>query len=192
MIQHIRYRYPAPMVHTRPTGKVQISHVPTEEEGGYRVYSAFSTSDKRTMGYMKCKPSTIIKGDEVVKSLYISDLFSLSSGEGIGTSLLDFARRISGENGCDGNIHLVASGCYAPDRVPHLFYRKYGMNTGEKKFDNKIDHFIKAGKKATRLDFDNKLMFYPPVEYPKANNIFSRAIRFVGSLFNCCKKCVAR
>lgn len=172
--------------------KVRISQVPSEDSGNYRIYTAFNSENDSVAGCMRCRPSVIIKGDEVTKSLYISDLYSISHGCGTGTALLDFAIDLSRENGCGGNIHLVASGCYAPDRVPHLFYRRYGMNTGNKHVDKKIDRFIKLGKKATRLEFDNIMMYYPPVAYPKKNNIFGRVMRFVGSLFNCCKKCVAR
>ena len=183
--------YSVKLVPERPC-KVSISQIPSLEDGNYRIYSAYLPESKKPAGYMRCRPTHVIKGDEVIKSLYISDLYSSSRGCGIGTALLDFAQDLSRENGCGGNIHLVASGCYAPEKVPHLFYRKYGMNTGDKFIDNKIDRFIKTGKKATRLDFDEVKMFYPPVKYPKKNNIFSRVMRFVGSLFNSCKKGVVR
>lgn len=192
MVNYLKIKpYSVKTVSKRPC-KVSISQAPTLDDDNYRIYSAHLSGSDRAAGYMRCRPSVVIKGDGVVKSLYISDLHSSSQGCGIGTALLDFAQNLSRENGCGGNFHLVASGCYAPDRVPHLFYRKYGMNTGDKQIDNKIDRFIKTGKKATRLDFDEVKMFYPPVEYPKKNNIFNRVMRFVGGLFNHCKKGVAR
>lgn len=163
----------------------------------YYTFAAVSKETGRRAGYMICrcdekdKVSHIIKGNKVVPSLYVSELYSFDRGSGAGSALLDYARRLSQANGGEGNIHLVASGCYAPNSAPHIFYRKYGMNTGDKRLDRKIDCFIKRGKDAKRIELDNVMMYYPPAEYPK-NNIISKLIHFIGNFFNNHSKCIAR
>ena len=172
--------------------KFVVSEVPYEDDiYNYRAFTAYSTETKKPYGLMLCRPSTVIKGDEVVRSMYIGELHTTSGQKGVGTALLDYARALSKAEDCVG-IHLVASGCYSPEKVPHLFYRKYGMNTGDKKLDKKMDKFIKRGEKATRMDFDNVLMFFPPVEYPKKNTILRRLFRCLNDIFVTSKKCVAR
>ena len=197
MINSLYLKYPNITFTSNPLPKYVIKEVEVLDENPYRGFVAISTKTGLRAGYMGCrcngkKNSYIIKGNNVVPSLYIADLFSYSRGSGAGIALLDFARDLSKEIGCEGNIHLVASGCYAPNSAPHLFYRKYGMNTGDKRIDRKIDSFIKRRKDAKRIELDNIMMYYPPVEYPKKNNIISKLIHFIGNFFNNHSKCIAR
>ena len=128
--------------------KFVVSEVPYDDDiYNYRAFTAYSTETNKSCGIMLCRPSIIIKGDNVVRSMQIGELYATSNQKGAGTALLDYARALSKTEHCVG-IHLVASGCYSPEKVPHLFYRKYGMNTGDKKLDKKMDKFIKRGKKA--------------------------------------------
>ncbi len=172
--------------------KFVVSEVPYDDDiYNYRAFTAYSTETNKSCGIMLCRPSIIIKGDNVVRSMQIGELYATSNQKGAGTALLDYARALSKTEHCVG-IHLVASGCYSPEKVPHLFYRKYGMNTGDKKLDKKMDKFIKRGKKATHMDFDNVVMYFPPVEYPKKNTIWRKLFRCLNNIFATSKKCVAR
>ena len=113
---------------------------------------------------MQCLPEYITRdGKNQVPSLYIWQLFSNCSGSGFGTQMLDCARKLSKQIGCQGNIHVTADGCYNPHKIPHIFYRKYGMNTKIAKVDKKLDKFIAKGKNATYRDFNSVEMFYPPI-----------------------------
>lgn len=126
---------------------------------------------------MLCFPQNIYRdGKNSVPSLYVWKLFA--PGGGFGTAMLDFARTYSKKLGCNGNIHLQASGCYDAYRVPHIFYRKYGMNTNNPAINSKLDQFITKGKSATCFDFDEVQMFYPPVQVmlPKENK-FLKALK---------------
>lgn len=117
---------------------------------------------------MKCFPEYIERdGKNNIPSLYIWRLISNCSGNGFGTQMLNFARNYSKRLGCNGYLHLSADGCYTPNRIPHIFYRKYGMSTQSTYIDKRIDKFIKKGKNATYRDFNTMDMFYPPIEHPK-------------------------
>ena len=190
MLRCSSLKYPPIKPNIRPIPKFFITQVEALEDSPYRMFVAHTGEGGRYAGYFNCRPSTIIKGDDVVKSMYISEIFSFEPGAG--TALLNYARYLSRINDCDGNIHLVASGCYAPQRVPHLFYRKYGMNTGKKSLDKKMDLFIKKDKTAAVSDFDNVLMYYPPVAYPKKNTMLHKFVRFVQNIFATPQKNMAR
>ena len=172
--------------------KFVVSEVPYENEVyKYRAFAAIFKDTNESCGAMLCEPHETIKGDKVVRSMYIGELHTSSMHKGAGTALLDHALSLCGEEDCVG-IHLVASGCYSRDRVPHIFYRKYGMNTGDRKLDKKMDMFIRTGKIATYKDFKEVKMFYPPVEYPKKNTVLHKIFRCLKNIFTTSKKCVAR
>ncbi len=117
---------------------------------------------------MTCSPELIKRdGKENVPSLYIWFLSSNCSGKGFGTAMLDFAIQYSKKLGCNGNLHLSADGSFMPNRIPHIFYRKFGMSTKKTSIDKRLDQFIAKGKNATYQDFDDVDMFYPPIEHPK-------------------------
>ena len=141
----------------------------------------FSTKKgSRKTARMICFPQMIKRDEKQVPSLYIWKLFA--PGDGFGTAMLDFAKTYSRQIGCGGNFHLQASGCYMPQRVPHIFYRKYGMNTVDPYINKKLDLFISKGKKATYKDFDEICMYYPPLdEKRKSGGLFSKILRIFKS-----------
>ncbi len=117
---------------------------------------------------MKCFPEMIEReGKEKVPSLYVWFLGSNCSGKGFGTAMLDFAIKYSKQIGCKGNLHLSSDVSFMPNRIPHIFYRKFGMSTKSASIDKKIDQFITKGKNATYKDFDTIDMYYPPIEHTK-------------------------
>lgn len=130
---------------------------------------------------MKCFPELISRdGLNNVPSLYVLFLSSNCSGSGFGTAMLDFVRVYSKKIGCNGFFHLTSDTAFMPQRVPHPFYRKYGMNTGIPKIDKKIDRFIESGKNATSEDFNMIDMYYPPVENKQGvfKKLFDKSLDF--------------
>jgi len=139
-------------------------------DNNFERFIMFSTkkSDAGKYARMVCFPEYIYRGGEKdVLSLCIHFLYSFPSDSGFGTAMLNFARKHSEETGCGGFFHLSADNSYMPNRVPHLFYKKCGMNTGIPKMDKKIDKFIKKHKNGTHNDFKMVTMYYPPIKEPE-------------------------
>lgn len=180
---HLKY----PPIKQKQMPRFLIFNAPHDSRyDGCKKYMAFSTEKKKFCGNMFCRPGYIFIEGEPINSMCITELYSYGKVKGTGTALLDFARTLSKKNGCGGRFHLVASTCWAPERAPHIFYRKYGMNSGNIKKDKEMDEFIKKGTYASKLDFYNLLMFYPPIKYPtpktfkeKLRDIFYKAIDFI-------------
>lgn len=75
------------------------------------------------------------------------------------------AKRYSQQLGLEGRFHVDASSLKQYEYAPHVFYKKYGMNTGRPSIDKKLDLYIQKRKNATALDFKVLTMFYPPIQY---------------------------
>lgn len=99
-----------------------------------------------------------------VKSLSIVKLKSFVRNEGVGTDLLNFAKRLSVEKGCEGRIHLVSSDCYDKENPPHVFYRKFGFTSHETEKLRDIDSQIATGTPEYFI-FEDLGMFYPPEKF---------------------------
>ena len=146
--------------------------------GAIRHYSKLiDLQQGKLLAYMNTEKELITKDQMIVPSLYVDVIKSFYKNKGYGTQLMNYAKKLSDKLGCEGNIHLIASSEFDPKRAPHMFYRKFGMNTGNYLIDSKIDKFIRKNKKATREDFPSIEMYYPPVksdinpdELPKRNN----------------------
>ena len=94
--------------------------------------------------------------------LLVHFIRSFSKNNGFGEFLMDFAKNLSKQNGCNGYLILKATN--VDGTVPHLFYRKMGLSTLNSELDKEMDTFIDANKKATPEDFNDMLMFYPPLK----------------------------
>ena len=129
------------------------------------IFAAVSSKSGKINGTIGFTPDIVFVKGHRIKSIYVEDLASEVPNQGAGTALLDFTRRFSLKHGYKGRFHLVASTMISPERIPHPFYRKYGMNTGDIEVDKRIDEFIKLGKNATAYDFKSKMMYYPPMPY---------------------------
>ena len=124
----------------------------------------FSTKDPSKTGKM-----SLIKTKQPVNGRptpYILVLMLLSKPrkQGLGTKMLDYVQNFSKRNGCEGRFYLSADPQFTPKEAPHIFYRKYGMNTGYPEEDKKIDTFIKEGKNATIKELSHIKMYYPPIQ----------------------------
>lgn len=126
----------------------------------------FSTkpSEKNKICLMMCFPEMIFREGKNVPSLYIQKLISSSKGLGFGTAMLNFAKRYSKSLGCGGRFHLLSSSAYLPQKSPHVFYKKFGLNTGKPMIDKKLDKFVRKGKNSTYRDFEDITMYYPAIK----------------------------
>ena len=94
-------------------------------------------------------------------SFYIS--FVRSHKKGMGTKLLNFASMISKKMGGGGKFHLIASERYSTKPIPpHIFYRKYGMNSLESDLIFKIDRYLKGKMCLENIDFYDTPMYFIP------------------------------
>ena len=155
-----------PTVHPSKIPNILIYTVDKPLNSGViRHYSKLIDLKKgELLAYMNTEKELIPKEHKLVPSLYVDILVSLYKGKGFGTQMMNYAQKLSQKLECKGNIHLIACSEYAPKKAPHIFYKKYGMNTGDYFTDKKIDNFIMHNKNATKRDLPNIEMYYPPVK----------------------------
>ncbi len=144
------------------------------------MFSTKKGSNNRAI--MRCYPELIERDGKInVPSLYIWFLSSNCSGQGYGTAMLNFAIKHSKQIGCNGNFHLTADTSFMPNRIPHIFYRKFGMNTTTPAINKKLDKFIAHKKNATHRDFEIANMYYPPLQNK------NKFLEFIQKKFLWCK-----
>lgn len=139
----------------------------------YHTFTIFSTTNPNQHAQMICRKATQYLDGKREASLFISSIKSHPPGKGLGTALLNFAHKFSKQIGCEGRFFLSADGIFEPFKVPHIFYRKFGMNTEYPQINKKLDKFIKKGKNGTIIEFPHVRMYYPPIEEIKDKNTFS-------------------
>jgi len=133
----------------------------------FNRFALFETRANRKC-FMRCYPEKITRDNqENVPSLYISNIISVPQMCGLGTKMLNFAKKISEKCGCNGYFHLTADDCYTPHKIPHVFYWKSGMNSNCKRYNDKLEYFVWRNKDATYKDFPHLEMYYPPIKHPK-------------------------
>ena len=122
----------------------------------------FYDANKKT-GILVCHKSDFpLRPNYNGSVLAIDFIETTNKNKGLGTKILKFAENYSKKNGCQGYLTIKADSSITPERIPHLFYRKFGFSTFDKKSDIKMDKFIKNGTNATIKDFPCMLMHYPP------------------------------
>ena len=136
-------------------------------------------------GVLKChKSSLYLRPDYNGSILAIDFIKTTNRGAGYGKSLLNFAKNLSKQIGCEGQIILKAVGKFTPMSVPHLFYRKNGFTTLDEEIDKKMDKYIKQNKRASTNEFLDMLMFYPDMEKKKSmTQKFSEKLKKYPQLF---------
>lgn len=132
---------------------------------GTNLYSMVNTKENKVIGRMIAYPT-------INHDLYISELTILrNKREGFGTKFLDFAKLLRDELGCEGKVVLDASTTpYDPHNPPHIFYRKNGFTSDDKKMLKKIDKYIKKGKQLDYQSTPVTRMYYPPDTPPAKSN----------------------
>ncbi len=123
---------------------------------GSNLYNMFNTKTGRCIGRMVAYPKEN-------KELEICELLIFSKPrQGYGTKFLDFAKDLSKKIGCGGRMSLTACTTpYDPHNPPHIFYRKYGFTSDNKKMIKKIDKCIRRKKQLNALYTPQLTMYYP-------------------------------
>ena len=116
--------------------------------------------------------SPFFPGFKKFKSFYV--YYIRSHEHNFGNSLLNFVQKISKKNGGKGRFHLIASDCYNPQKPPHIFYRKYGMDSLYTEIIRDIDKYIKGKIKLEDLDLIDTPMYFIPKESKQKQNIIKK------------------
>ena len=155
--------FPKHLIYHQATSKHEI----TGEIVDRFIMISTQKGEGKLKAVMECMKTVVDRdGQKNVPSVYVKTLLSPFSGYGLGTDFLNFAQFYSKKKGCNGYFHLFASASYSPHRIPHIFYRKYGMNTENANTNRRLDKFIIQGRKADYYDFSDVNMFYPPIKNP--------------------------
>lgn len=122
----------------------------------------FKPNSKKVAGeiYLR-KSDKNFRPDYSGSSIIVDYIAAYRYNKGNGTSLMNFAKKYSKDNGCNGYLVLSADPAFMPNKVPHTFYRKQGFTTLDESTDKKLDNFIKHNKNARHTDFLSMLMYYP-------------------------------
>lgn len=100
-------------------------------------YNMISLNQNKLLGYIALAP----KKD----TLYISKLRSYypeNKQLKVGTSLINFAKKMSKKMGFDGKLNVIAYKTDYWDKDPHKFYRKQGFTTNYPEKDEMLDFCI--------------------------------------------------
>ena len=180
-----------PLKYPKKIPEVLFYHKRTGPKGAkfpYDLYNMLSTKKGTKNGFMVLQATeTPVENYCSGRSLRINFIISAPQYNGYGQKMIDLVKNIS-KKGYNGHIQLKADGSYTPNKIPHLFYRKNGFSTLDKKLDAKMDMFLKWGKDATTKDFPDVMMYYPaPEKYPPQNeyrlSLFERLRNLFRKLF---------
>ena len=129
-------------------------------------FVAFTTKGKENYGELLVHKMDYFHRPDGYEGPYLAiDLIKTQTkNQGLGKEMIEFAKNYSKTIGCKGNIILKAVADFTPERLPHLFYRKQGFSTYNKKNDKQMDKLLKANIPATMHDFPVMIMFYPQEE----------------------------
>lgn len=120
-------------------------------------YNIFRTNSSKKLGEMIAYPTN--NNDIYIERLVIYR----EKRTGLGKTLLDFAQNLSKKYGFKGRMSLVAGTLPEdPFNPPHIFYRKYGFSTKNKKILKFIDEHINSQKQLNYLTTHNIMMYYVP------------------------------
>lgn len=159
----IKWQIPKHLIFHQAVGRHEV----TGELVDRFVMVSTKKGEENVKAILECMVSTVDRdGIKDVPSVYVNKIMSPSSGRGLGTEFLNFVQNYSKKHGCNGYFHLFSSAGYSPNRIPHIFYRKYGMNTNDAYVNRRLDRFIAKGKTANYCDFSDINMFYPPIKKP--------------------------
>ncbi len=142
------------MTNIQPVRKlpdVLIYHPP--KTNSFRM---FSTRDGKTLGIMNVFHIT---DDE----LFINPLIICRQRrQGYGSKFLNFAKHLSEKLGCGGRLGVKATTLELdPHNPPHIFYRKFGFTSKDKKMIGIIDKHIRKGKQLDYRRTAPLMMYYP-------------------------------
>lgn len=159
----------------------------------YEHYTAFNKNGK-VIGIIDGNMETIhpIIGDpffpgfKKMKSFYI--YYLRSKEHNFGNKLLDFVQIISKKNGGEGKFHLIASDRYNIKKPPHIFYRKYGMNSLYTEIIRDIDRYIKGKINLEDMELIDIPMYFIPKDIKKQKNNPKILPKIINKLISIIKK----
>lgn len=155
----------------------EFPNIASKKRSSQRLFSMVSLENCERAGFLVCHKSNLnLRDDYNGNSHAIDFICTPKNNHRYGTRLLNFAKNLSKQIGCNGYVFLKSDISFTPNRIPHLFYRKNGFSTLNQKTDEKLDAFIKTGKNATLRDFSSMNMFFPAPQEPPKDTLFSKAM----------------
>lgn len=143
-----------------------------KERGFYKM---ITTESPRVVGIMDAEPTKI----DGKKFFQIFLLYIKEQRQGYGKEFIEFAKNRSKQLDCEGRLFLMAdSGVLDAEKPPHIFYRKQGFTTSDKKYLKKIDSFIKENKEMENEDSKPIYMYYLPDKLTFLQQIVMRVKEF--------------
>ena len=154
------------------------------------VYRLIETKTGKVIGKMS---AFITKSDALEMDFYKigpdKDIFYINSlevspwkrNQGWGEYFMDFAKRESFRQGCEGRTFLVA---YNYERPPQVFYKKQGFVAVDERIDKELDRCVEMGSCPYRcettdmyLPLDEARKYKVPSLVPKQKRGFLQVIR---------------
>ena len=137
------------------------------DEDGDIFYQMYSK--EKYLGYMSAYPAIDKNGPH----LFIQYLVAVTPRkQKVGTDFVSFAKELSQQFGCPGHIEVKASHLGGKSEVSHIFWRKMGFSSEDRKQLRKLDRKMLFSKE---LPFTFKPMdMYLPTEKIPPENIFRR------------------
>ncbi|MBP3821394.1 GNAT family N-acetyltransferase [bacterium] len=143
------------------------------------IFDIYDINTSKKVGTLVCHKTELPLRPNCNNSVLAIDFLEVSSkNKGIGTKILKFAEEYSKHIGCNGFLIVKADGSFTPQRIPHIFYRKFGFSTFDKRTDIKLDKFIKENRSATKKDFPCLIMHYPP-KTPKSTKFIKKIVKII-------------
>lgn len=125
-------------------------------------FLAFTTTGDKNWGTLVVhKTKMQFRDDYHGDTLAIDFIKTDKKRNGLGSAMIKFAKNYSKQIGCNGYIVLRATNILDTKNAPHIFYRKQGFTSLNKKFDKNLDLFIKKNQNSDSKNFPATLMFYP-------------------------------
>lgn len=136
-------------------------------------YNIIATDAKKKVGIIYTRPIKV-----GYKEFLQVDFLGIRKSErrkGYGTEAINFAKKLSELEGCDGRVILTADITPLETEIaPHPFYRKNNFTCNNKILLKKIDEFIKKGEEMPFNEAKATYMFY----IPKKENFFDKIKKY--------------
>lgn len=153
----IDYKIPTTIIHSQN----KVMH-PVQD-----IFEIHDIEKSTKIGELVCHKTTNVTRPDYKGPILAIDYIKVTTpNNGLGTAIIKFARNLSMQMGCKGHLVLKADSSITKTRIPHIFYRKLGFSSLDKKTDRQMDKFIKRNKSATPKDFPCLIMHFPA---PKHN-----------------------
>lgn len=153
------------------------------------IHRMFDTKTGQYVGEMITQPfknissSLIYPGETKIRALEIVRLLVFKRRKGYGSKFINFAKHESNEYNCNNHLFLLASSLYDPQYPSHIFYRKQGFTSINKKMNKILDKCIAKNEKLNNAE---NLIMYMPVKkeepeqkygfFKKLKNLLSKLI----------------